>query len=264
MFLTSVVLTFATLAGASQIQPPAVAPGVVRVHSLIRQDGKQQIWEIDQARLAALPAWTPNAGSIPLIASRAVTAAQTWLSRHHPDVKGWTEIETATGRFGADGGDATAAPNGWFYAVRLEPANNEPIRASAALAEAGRAWVVVLFDGSVVEPKLGDAPGTNVFAAGPGTGVIPPRVIVSPPPRYTRDAVRARIQGRVTLQCVVNTNGICEDITVIRSLDSVHGLDEEAVNAAFQWRFAPGTRNGQPVKVRIVIEVDFNLRDDRK
>jgi TonB family protein len=63
------------------------------------------------------------------------------------------------------------------------------------------------------------------------------------------------------LQCVVNTNGICEDITVIKSLDSVHGLDESAVNAAFQWRFAPGTRNGQPVKVRVMIQLDFNLRE---
>lgn len=260
MILTSVVLTFATLAAASQIQPPAAAAGVVRVHTLVRQDGKQQIWEIDRARLAALPSWTPNKGAIPLIASRAVAAAQTWLSRHHPDVKGWNEIQTATLRFGADAGGA-APPNGWFYAVRLEPTNGEPVPSSAALAEAGRVWVVVLFDGSVVEPKLAEAPGANVFTAGPGTGIVAPRVIVSPAPRYTAEALRARIEGTVIMRCVVNTNGICEDVTVIQSLDNVYGLDEEAVKAALQWRFAPGTRNGQPVKVEINIQLSFNLRD---
>ena len=263
MILTSVLLTFATLAAASQIQPPAAAPGVVRVHTVVRQDGKQQIWEIDRARLAALPAWTPNKGTIPFILSRAVTAAQTWLSRHHPDVKGWKEIQAATLRFGADGGGAVP-PNGWFYAVRLEPANGEPVPASAALAEAGQVWVVVLFDGSVVEPRLGDAPGANVFTAGPGTGIVAPRPIVTPAPRYTLEALRAKIEGTVIMRCVVNTNGICEDVTVIQSLDSIYGLDEEAVKAALQWRFAPGTRNGQPVKVEINIQLSFNLRGERK
>jgi TonB family protein len=263
MFLTSVVLTIATMAAASQIQPPAAAPGMVRVHAVVRQDGKQQIWEIDQARMAALPAWSPNEGAIPFTPARAGAAAQSWLTRLHPDVKGWTELQTVTLRLGADGG-AAVPPNRWFYAVRLQPANNEPVPASAALADAGRVWVVVLFDGSVVEPRLGDVPGSNVFTAGPGTGIVAPRPIVTPAPRYTADAMRARIQGTVVLRCVVNTNGICEDVMVTQSLDSVHGLDEEAINTAYQWRFAPGTRNGQPVRVAIVIQLSFNLRDDRK
>ena len=264
MSLTSVLLTFATLAAASQIQPPLAVPGVVRVHAVVRQDGKQQIWEIDRSRLAALPPWTPNAGSLPLIASRAVAAAQTWLSQHHPNVTGWTEIETAMHRMSAGGPGVPTSPNGWFYAVRLQPANGERLPPTAALADAGRVWVVVLFDGSVVEPKLGDAPGADAFTAGPGTGIVPPRVIVSPQPRYTPEAMRARVQGTVIMRCVVNTNGLCEDVTVTQSLDAEHGLDEQAVNAAFQWRFAPGTRDGQPVRVAIVIQMSFNLRDDRK
>ena len=98
----------------------------------------------------------------------------------------------------------------------------------------------------------------------PGTGIVPPRVIVSPQPRYTPEAIRARIQGTVVMRCVVNTNGICEDVTATQSLDAVHGLDEQAVNAAFQWRFAPGTRDGQPVRVVVAIQMSFNLKDDRK
>jgi protein TonB len=109
--------------------------------------------------------------------------------------------------------------------------------------------------------KLAEPPGANVFTAGPGTGIVAPRVIVGPAPRYTPEALRARIEGTVIMRCIVNTNGICEDVTVIQSLDNVYGLDEEAVKAALQWRFAPGTRNGQPVKVEINIQLSFNVRD---
>ena len=76
--------------------------------------------------------------------------------------------------------------------------------------------------------------------------------------------MRARIQGRVSLSCVVNTEGMCEDIRVTESLDTVHGLDAEAVWTAMQWRFTPGTVNGKPVRVRIMIQLTFNLRDNRQ
>ena len=47
---------------------------------------------------------------------------------------------------------------------------------------------------------------------------------------------------------------------MLRSLDSVFGLDQEAIKAARQWRFAPGTRMGQAVPVQITIELTFTLR----
>jgi outer membrane biosynthesis protein TonB len=46
----------------------------------------------------------------------------------------------------------------------------------------------------------------------------------------------------------------------VRSLDSVFGLDLEAIKAARQWRFRPGTRLGEPVSVPVTIELDFVLR----
>jgi outer membrane biosynthesis protein TonB len=38
------------------------------------------------------------------------------------------------------------------------------------------------------------------------------------------------------------------------------GLDLEAIKAARQWRFRPGTRLGSPVPVLITIQLDFALR----
>jgi TonB family protein len=35
--------------------------------------------------------------------------------------------------------------------------------------------------------------------------------------------------------------------------------DRTAMEALKQWRFRPGTKNGQPVNVRVTVEVDFHL-----
>jgi protein TonB len=72
--------------------------------------------------------------------------------------------------------------------------------------------------------------------------------------------MRAKVQGVVLLQCVVRPDGSVSDIQVVRSLDPVFGLDQEAMKAARQWRFVPGTRMGQPVAVQITIELTFTLR----
>ena len=41
------------------------------------------------------------------------------------------------------------------------------------------------------------------------------------------------------------------------------GLDERAQAAIEQWKFAPGTRNGRPVKVLATIEVNFRFLESR-
>jgi TonB family protein len=86
-----------------------------------------------------------------------------------------------------------------------------------------------------------------------------PRVLRDVKPQYTADAMRAKIQGAVLVECVVNTDGSVSNVRVIRSLDATYGLDEEAIKAARQWRFQPGTRNGKPVPVLVSIELTFTL-----
>ena len=58
---------------------------------------------------------------------------------------------------------------------------------------------------------------------------------------------------------VVNTDGTVSDVKVVRSLDTLDGLDGEAVNAFRQWRFSPGTRQGQPVPVLVSVEMTFTV-----
>ena len=112
--------------------------------------------------------------------------------------------------------------------------------------------------GSGLGPGSGGGTGGGVYR--PGNGVTLPRVIREVKPQYTSDAMRAKVQGTVLLECVVRPDGAIGDVQVIRSLDSTFGLDQEAIKAAKLWRFAPGTRLGEPVSVLVTIELTFTLR----
>ena len=111
-------------------------------------------------------------------------------------------------------------------------------------------------------PAPGELTALHTAAGDPvyivGKSVSAPRVLKSPDPVYTIDARNAKIQGTVILVTIVNLKGVAEQIRVQRSLDP--GLDESAVQAVRLWKFAPATKDGQPVAVMINVQVNFRLR----
>jgi periplasmic protein TonB len=113
-------------------------------------------------------------------------------------------------------------------------------------------------------PGAGSGPdsgrGSGGVVYGIGNGVSSPIPLRRPPPAYTVDAMRARLQGVVVLNCIVQPDGKCTDIRVMRSLDAMFGLDEQAVASAREWRFRPGQRLGSPVPVQVTLEIAFNIR----
>ena len=106
----------------------------------------------------------------------------------------------------------------------------------------------------------GSGGGTGGGPMRPGNGVTLPVVLFEKKPQYTAEAMRAKVQGTVLLECVVLPDGSVGPVEVVRSLDSSFGLDQEAVKAAKQWRFKPGMRQGEPVAVLVTIELTFTLR----
>lgn len=112
--------------------------------------------------------------------------------------------------------------------------------------------------GSGLGPGEGGGTGGGVYR--PGNGVVPPKLLREVKPQYTADAMRAKIQGVVELEAVVLPDGSVGEVRIVRSLDPVFGLDQEAVKAVKQWRFIPGTRFGQPVAVLVGVELQFTLR----
>ena len=91
-----------------------------------------------------------------------------------------------------------------------------------------------------------------------GDGITQPKLLSKVEPQYTQEAKDAAIEGAVVLKVEITPAGNAENIVVTKSLDA--GLDANAVTAVSNWRFQPGTKDGGPVTVAAVIEVNFHLK----
>ena len=112
-------------------------------------------------------------------------------------------------------------------------------------------------NGPGLGPGSGGGTGGGVYR--PGAAVTAPRVILEVRPKYTNSALLRRLQGTVELEAIVTRDGRASQIRVVRSLEH-GGLDDEAIAAVAQWRFAPGRAAGEPVDVLVTILLDFTIR----
>jgi protein TonB len=111
-------------------------------------------------------------------------------------------------------------------------------------------------EGPGLGPGSGGGTGGGVYR--PGGAVSPPSLISQIKPTYTPEALLHKIQGSVVLELVVTREGLPSQIRVTRSLDR-GGLDEQAIGAVRQWRFAPGRLGGTPVDVLVTVVLDFSI-----
>lgn len=94
-----------------------------------------------------------------------------------------------------------------------------------------------------------------------GNGVTSPSVISKTDPQYSEEARIAKMSGDVRISAVVGVDGKARDVQVVKSVGL--GLDEKAVEAVRTWGFKPGLlKDGTPVPVMVVIEVNFRLLRD--
>lgn len=77
--------------------------------------------------------------------------------------------------------------------------------------------------------------------------------------RYPEMARRAAIEGRVTIQFIVNEQGKVENPRVIRGIGG--GCDEEALKAVMTARFKPGMQRGRSVRVQYSLPIVFRFAD---
>ena len=153
---------------------------------------------------------------------------------------------------------AAAAPVIAPGALESTQATNSQGKGEEGGGGSGRGTGIGPGTGSGLGPGSGGGTGGGTYR--PGNGVTTPQVVREVKPAYTADAMRAKVQGTVWLECVVMPDGTVGRVEVVRSLDSTFGLDQEAIKAAKQWRFRPGMRFGEPVPVQVIIELAFTLR----
>lgn len=76
--------------------------------------------------------------------------------------------------------------------------------------------------------------------------------------RYPADAQKNNIQGRVTVQFVVELNGSISNVVVVRGV--APSLDNEAVRVVKSMpKWTPGKQNGRPVRSKFTLPINFRL-----
>ncbi len=90
-----------------------------------------------------------------------------------------------------------------------------------------------------------------------GAAIKEPRKLRNVSPVYPPDAVRARVQGAVVLECTISPAG---KIAHVRPLQGPPLLRDAAVAAVEQWEYEPTLLNGVAVPVIVTVTVNFTLR----
>ena len=103
----------------------------------------------------------------------------------------------------------------------------------------------------------GGRTGYTTLSVPPNGGVSAPVPLYKVEPEYSEEARKAKFQGTVVLEIVIDERGYPTNFKILSPLGL--GLDAKAVEAVKQWRFRPAMKNGKPVAVIARIDVSFRL-----
>ena len=94
---------------------------------------------------------------------------------------------------------------------------------------------------------------SQMLADKPDRGVI---ILYRPRPKFSPEARRARLSGRVKLKVLFSSSGKITKVEILSGLGS--GLNETAVNAAEQIQFLPAEKGGKLVSSYKTVEYTFS------
>jgi TonB family protein len=114
-------------------------------------------------------------------------------------------------------------------------------------------WRVVLICCCAASLAAAQGDGEPVYDLGPG--ITPPRIVKQVAPRYPNDR-GVRAEGSVIIALIVSSQGVPRDPRVVKSLDK--DLDQSAIDAVKEWRFAAAQKDGKPIAVRISLQLHFH------
>jgi hypothetical protein len=94
-------------------------------------------------------------------------------------------------------------------------------------------------------------------------GMHPPKATYQPEAEYSPEARQKRIDGKCLISMVVDTNGLPQNVHVIRCSDQLFA--QPSLASTTKYKFRPATKaDGNPVAVTILIEVDFRIDGARE
>ena len=90
-----------------------------------------------------------------------------------------------------------------------------------------------------------------------GGSVTKPKVLSAPNASFSELARKQKFSGNVEVYLRVGEDGIPFNLQLVRPAGM--GLDEQAIDAVSKYRFAPATKDGNPVTVELYIDVNFQI-----
>jgi TonB family protein len=94
-----------------------------------------------------------------------------------------------------------------------------------------------------------------------GGRVVPASILKKTVPVYPPLALKARVEGQVTIAATIDVDGRLRNLRVV----SGHPLlIDAAMESVKSWRYRPTTLNEQPISVETVIQVNFALTRSRR
>jgi protein TonB len=108
----------------------------------------------------------------------------------------------------------------------------------------------------LVAPPIGDPAPTGPIHI--TARVKKPEILHRVSPAYPESARRARVQGAVILEAIIDERGNVTSVRVVRGLPM--GLEQSAIQAVSQWKFQPAMLDNRPVAVYFSLTVQFEVR----
>ena len=93
----------------------------------------------------------------------------------------------------------------------------------------------------------------------PEPGVTAPEYKFRVEPLYPVIAKNRKIEGEVVLEATITENGIPLDIVALTTLG--FGLETASIEALQKTTFYPATKDGQPIRKRVILRYRFTLRN---
>jgi len=85
------------------------------------------------------------------------------------------------------------------------------------------------------------------------------QAIYKPDPKYPPRALRAGIEGVVTVEFIVTPEGAVRDVEVVKS-EPPGVFDDACIRGVMKWKFQPKVVDGKPITRRARLDVNFTLR----
>lgn len=118
---------------------------------------------------------------------------------------------------------------------------------------------------SVGDPNALPSPNTAVLAAPQPNKIYEayevkaPVAIFKPAPPYPQVLIKAKIPATVVVRCIIDKNGHVRDPQVTLAA-RMSPFNDAVLAAVKQWRFTPGSLNGEAVETYLSLTVNFAVK----